>query len=78
MSSIILPVQIQVGTNADEAFRDMIRLARMIDGMVTTTFNGVHVYVSANDDVDDLMQRMYCAYNNKLTILPVRDTRNDR
>jgi hypothetical protein len=66
-----------VGDNALDVLLGMLKLARHMDMMITSDFNGIHFYVVPNDEFRVLEQRYYCACELKMTILPHHDTRWD-
>ena len=66
-----------VGSNVEDVFSEAITLSRRFGVMIVFDFNDTHCYVYENDEVDDLMNRFYCAREKKLSCLPIRDTRMD-
>ena len=72
MRTLSLEVKPLVGSNTEDVFEDAIQLARHLTLMVTFNFNGVHCYVTGNDEVPDLERRYWDACERKLPTLPSR------
>jgi hypothetical protein len=72
-----LKVEAGVGDDVRDTMLSMLKLARHMDMMITTKFNGLHIYIAPNDEYRDLEQRYYCAVEKDMKTLPIRDTRWD-
>ena len=72
--ALTLEVDAIVGSDIRTVMLDMLRLSRKLGVMTTMKFNDVHLYVAANDNIEDLMARWHSALERHLPSLPVRVT----